>query len=202
MSKKIYLSLFVLLFAFSNYTSAQIPEFLKETQRFYGEIIEEGVDLIWRPESESKNDHFIIEFETADKNWEKLEKLPSFGMSNRSRKYHFTHKNPLIGTNYYRLSQYNGAGKLVLRENAIVVYQKNQGLVPELAEQQVKDFARIHSPVPAILTIHSDSKYNIAKLQLEQGRNMIDVSSMEPGEYILEIETFEDTFVTRLSVEK
>ena len=203
MTKSAYLSLISLfLLSITQSASAQIQNTDPNYQRFYGEITEKGIELIWMPRAEGKRDVFVIEFQTIDDQWETLGKLPSFGRSTRSRKYHFSHRSPLVGQNYYRLSQYDEAGKRVMRENAIVLYKKNNELAPELAVERVKDFANIKSPYQAILTIHSRDQYNVAQLQLEKGNNMIDVSSLEPGDYIFEIEGEEDTFVTRLFVEE
>jgi len=203
MTKSVYLALISLfLLSIAHSVSAQIQNTDPNYQRFYGEITEKGVELIWIPRSEGKRDEFVIEFQTIDEEWETLGKLPSFGRSTRSRKYHFRHRSPLVGQNYYRLSQYNEEGKWVMRENAVVIYKKGNNLIPELAVERVKDFANIKSPYQAILTIHSRDQYNVAQLQLEKGNNMIDVSSLEPGDYIFEIEGAEDTFVTRLFVEE
>ena len=203
MTKSVYLSLISLfLLSIAHSASAQILNTDPSYQRFYGEITEKGIELIWIPRSEGKRDVFVIEFQTIDDEWETLGKLPSFGRSTRSRKYHFRHRSPLIGQNYYRLSQYNEEGKRVMRENAVVIYKKGNNLIPELAVERVKDFANIKSPYQATLTIHSKDQYNVAQLQLEKGNNMVDVSSLEPGDYIFEIEGAEDTFVTRLIVEE
>ncbi|RZL52794.1 MAG: T9SS type A sorting domain-containing protein [Pedobacter sp.] len=76
--------------------------------------------LTWRTISETDNSHFVIERGSSLTNFKELTQKAGAGTTVSATLYSFVDQNPLNGTNYYRLTQYdkNGTSK-VLGEQAL-----------------------------------------------------------------------------------
>jgi|GEM_PF-3516039 len=67
---------------------------------------EENVNILkWSTASEINNDFFTIERSNDIESWEAIGKVFGVGNSNNTSNYSLTDKDPLDGTNYYRLKQ-------------------------------------------------------------------------------------------------
>lgn len=83
-----------------------------ELYKFKTEQKGDIVKLYWQTQSESNNSHFEIEHSpngTAD--FYPFGKVEGAGTTLEKQDYHFTHQNPMPGTNYYRLRQVDYDGK-------------------------------------------------------------------------------------------
>jgi len=72
---------------------------------FEGEIIGDYVKLDWVVASQVNNDYYTIEKSLDAYNWEELAILPGAGNTNTQMSYTTYDENPIIGHNYYRLTQ-------------------------------------------------------------------------------------------------
>lgn len=81
------------------------PALPVELTRFDGKLVSKAVELDWQTSSELDNDQFIIERSSDGIIFEKLGTLASKGDSYQDQFYKFMDWQPLLGTNYYRLSQ-------------------------------------------------------------------------------------------------
>lgn len=61
--------------------------------------------LDWVTESEFNNDFYTLEHSTNGRNFELLDIISGQGTTSEISKYQYIHKNPIIGDNYYRLTQ-------------------------------------------------------------------------------------------------
>ncbi len=84
------------------YAPAAVPV---EILDFRGTLQEKEITLDWSTASESNNDFFLLERRNAQGKFEVLTKMPSQGNSVFTQAYNFIDQQPLVGTNYYRLSQ-------------------------------------------------------------------------------------------------
>ena len=78
---------------------------------FEGEVIGNSVKLDWIVASQVNNDYYTIEKSLDAYNWEELAILPGAGNSNQEMSYTIYDENPIIGHNYYRLTQTDYDGK-------------------------------------------------------------------------------------------
>ena len=72
---------------------------------FEGEVIGNYVKLDWIVASQLNNDYYTIEKSSDAYNWEELAILPGAGNSNQEMSYTTYDESPIIGHNYYRLTQ-------------------------------------------------------------------------------------------------
>lgn len=73
------------------------------------------IALSWATTSENNNNHFVIERSVDNKNFVALDHIASKATNSQSRlNYSFIDKNPANGNNYYRLSQVDNNGTVVV----------------------------------------------------------------------------------------
>ncbi|MFD2248628.1 T9SS type A sorting domain-containing protein [Pontibacter ruber] len=82
-----------------------------ELVSFKGIATKSGIDLKWRTASERDNKQFEIERSADGYGFEKIGIVAGHGTSSVPIDYSFEDKNPLNGTNYYRLKQVDLDGK-------------------------------------------------------------------------------------------
>lgn len=70
------------------------------------------VALFWSTASERDNDYFEVEHSTAQNAqvWTPIGQVKAEGDGSRQQDYHFTHRNPRAGANFYRLRQVDTDG--------------------------------------------------------------------------------------------
>lgn len=59
----------------------------------------------WSTYSEINNDYFEVEHSLDNENYNAIGRVEGSGISNIFQEYSFTHRNPLLGVNYYRIKQ-------------------------------------------------------------------------------------------------
>lgn len=72
---------------------------------FRGEEQGLGVYLEWQTEVEINNAYFEIEHSSNGKDFKPVAYIEGAGTSTKAIKYHFQHKTPVLGINYYRIKQ-------------------------------------------------------------------------------------------------
>ncbi len=78
---------------------------------FKGEIIGNSVKLDWVVASQVNNDYYTVEKSLDGYEWEELATLPGAGNVNQEMSYSTYDESPIIGHNYYRLTQTDYDGK-------------------------------------------------------------------------------------------
>jgi len=103
-----------------------------ELNSFTAQIIDEGVKLIWKTETEVNNYGFEVERQisseqlTAD-NWKKITFVEGHGNSNSPKEYNFLDEGISYGTYAYRLKQIDNDGTFEYSD----VIEVNAGDIPE-----------------------------------------------------------------------
>jgi hypothetical protein len=78
---------------------------------FTAEKTNKDVFLNWATATETNNQYFQVEHQSAGQDWSVLGRINGKGNPSASQSYHFTHHNPANGLHYYRLQQVDLDGK-------------------------------------------------------------------------------------------
>jgi len=140
--------------------------------------------LSWTTKSELNNNYFTVQRSHDGTNFETLSQINGAGNSTSTIDYNWTDHNPLLGTNYYRISQTDFDGRISL-------FQTKNINCPE-----EEDFFVYPTPFSELLTFHSKNEGlitiidNSGKLVLEYsvslGLNTIQTEHITTGSYILQ----------------
>lgn len=101
------------------------------TELSYFDVImaEDAVSLAWETSSERNSDYFELSKSSDGLNWEPIGTVDGAGNSSSARTYFFTDTNPLRGTSYYQLSQYDFDGETSTFEmRSITNSEKDQSI--------------------------------------------------------------------------
>lgn len=79
-----------------------------------------SVEVDFETLSERNNDFFIIEKAGFDGVFNKIGEIDGSGNSSVKKEYHFVDYNALVGTSYYRLSQYDLNGKMEILDTKVL----------------------------------------------------------------------------------
>lgn len=66
---------------------------------------DDGVNVDWTTASELNNDYFTLEYSINNSDIDEIYTVKGAGTSNSLNSYSFTHKEPIMGFNYYRIKQ-------------------------------------------------------------------------------------------------
>ncbi len=69
-----------------------------------------SVNLTWNTASETNSDYFVVERSADGKNFKAIGKVKAAGNSSAPKEYNYTDNSPFMGTNFYRLKQYDFNG--------------------------------------------------------------------------------------------
>lgn len=100
------------------------------------------VKLFWSVSTQINNDHFFIERSNDAFSWEKIAEVDGAGTNNQYQEYSCFDKNPLLGTNYYRLSQTDFDGTTKHFNIEVIDYEKmeiNVVKITNLMGQEVNE---------------------------------------------------------------
>ncbi|MEO1411776.1 MAG: T9SS type A sorting domain-containing protein [Bacteroidota bacterium] len=173
------------------YVPAAVPVELIE---FRGELRGEQVVLEWSSASEWENDFYQIERRNAQGKFEPLTKVASLGNSIATQDYEFVDDSPLVGTNYYRLSQTDlDATPVNLGTVAVDYFDRLRvGVNPnpldgDLLQSQIVT----ERPGDADLRVLdlTGRQVNARQLKLDRGSNQIEwpLENLASGVYFLEV---------------
>jgi Secretion system C-terminal sorting domain len=149
----------------------------------------EMVYLQWGTLTELNNDYFLLERSTDGRDWNILAHIAGQAVSNELLTYEFIDKQPLTGTSYYRLSQFDLDGSIEIFD--IIAIQTL------IESDDIKIFPNPGSSVLNVRLSVNDS-YDDLKIivrnlygkamsvnQLSEG--VLDVSQLEPGTYYIHV---------------
>jgi len=152
--------------------------------------ISSGAELKWLTVSEANSSHFKIERSADGKNFQAIGLVNAAGTSSATLSYNFIDTAPQSGANYYRLQIVDKDGLLSYSEVIVLSYSStddNQGI------------SIYPNPVVDVLTVNLGGSASVQNIQLStfdlQGRRLLstegsnkqDVSSLIPGNYIIQI---------------
>ena len=92
-----------------------------ELIEFAGRLHKSEVLLNWQTATETGNDYFLIEKSVDGRNFQKLGTIQGSGNTHISQQYELLDQEPAIGTNYYRLTQYDMDGTYEVFDRIVAV---------------------------------------------------------------------------------
>jgi hypothetical protein len=147
------------------------------------------VNLSWQTASESHNGGFQIQRSTDGRNWETLSFAPGNGTTQEVQSYDYTDRLPLPGMNYYRLMQIDFDGQSAYSK-VVSVDMANAGngirISPNPASgDALTVFMTENLDVKTQAQLFDTAGRLICTVRLGKGANLIDVSGLKTGIYIL-----------------
>ena len=137
--------------------------------------------LSWQTASEQNSDYFAVERSTDRREFTDIGHVNAMGTSMETHNYSLTDKNPATGINYYRLKQMDRDGHFTLSKIISVDYDRN-----------VLSFY----PNPATKTLFFNKAIEAISIRDIRGKEVlhleniisdIDISSLQPGMYIVNV---------------
>ena len=145
--------------------------------------------ISWITSSELNNDYFSLEWSRDGRNFKEIAQIKSKGNHRENQEYGFTHRNPALGTNYYRLTQYDLDGRSETFNIVSVTFDfDKQDMI--IAPNKVNNNLIIEFSKPVengSLLIYDMEGQMIKNSILAKGIDMInlDVSGLPSGQYIV-----------------
>ena len=146
------------------------------------------VNLVWRTESETNCDSFMVQRSEDGKNFNSIASLKGNGTTQENHNYFITDTEPAIGENYYRLMQKNYNGSYSLSE----IYRVNINSLqigfypnPVINEMNIK----LPTSGKTEITIYNTSGIKISSQSIFAIANSaeINLSNISSGEYFINI---------------
>jgi hypothetical protein len=153
----------------------------------------ETVLLQWRTTEETGTKNFLVEHSAGGVNWQPLSSLESAGNSDTIRSYSYTHNEPAVGINYYRIRQIDIDGNYTYSEiRTITVSNKGRSFkVPGNPLVSGELHVQISKPNQQLKLFTSDGRLIWAK-QFAVGAHSIDVSQLCKGIYLLQSNNYSE----------
>jgi len=149
---------------------------------------ENSVDLSWTTGSESNTSHFIIERSKDGIDFSPIGSLNAAGNSYSQIKYSYPDDNPIIGMNYYRLTQVDIDGSEVKTKILDVLFTKENGITifPNPVDDEVTVYLNdIHGEQIHIIDVNGKIVKNININELNNIK--FSMNGLDSGSYILVI---------------
>ncbi|MFC2086477.1 T9SS type A sorting domain-containing protein, partial [Bacteroidota bacterium] len=167
-----------------------------ELINFYGEVIDEQVNLFWTTASEIDNDNFEIERSEDGIHFETIANIDGYGYANELKHYKYTDKNPLYESIYYRLKQNDFDGISSYSDIINVTYKRNSELYNTLLYPNPASTDKLNISLNGFYDINQIEIIIIDKLgnqvhsqnlilDFVSVNKIIDISKLDPGIYFV-----------------
>jgi len=170
-----------------------------ELVSFNGVCNENVVDLIWQTASEQNSEDFEVAYSRDGVDWKTIHSEPAAGYSNTLITYNYTHEGAVSGNNYYRLTQKDINGELVVYDNLILnanCQTTSEGYFSVFPNPSSGSFSIVSNIIDSENAAQIkilDTKGNlifIRSLTVFKGVNIHSVQlNLKPGIYYLEFES-------------
>lgn len=178
-----------------DYDLSVLPVELISFQGVYNREVDKSF-LNWLTASELNCDYFVVERSLDGLNFEYLTTVDGSGTTSNESKYVATDDSPVVGTNYYRLTQYDFDGSN--QELGVIALEKGGEVDMKLFPNPVSSGSSfvvqiyVDFSTPVIVELLSQDGKTIKReyLELEKGSNTLQfgiTKSLPPGVYIVSI---------------
>ena len=170
--------------------------------------------LEWSTLSEVDNKGFEIQtaigqIPIREQDWQHLGFVAGKATSNQLNTYHFTHKSPSTGLNYYRLRYLDKNNTFVYSNIAVITFEGEQSiLVGNLFPNPTTEKTNLQLPIYtqelATVNIHvfdqMGRRVKEKVLENHQGSQLVEVpsSDLSPGIYFIKVKIGQEAFVRKL----
>lgn len=167
-----------------------------ELTSFAGEKEGEAVTLEWLVESEVDNDYFLLERQTSAGGFREIYRTSGAGNSSIKRRYEFVDRNPLVGDNIYRLSQFNFDGSQTILGIVSINFDRGASMLTEIFPNPLVDSelnVRTYSPIAgeveyAIHSLSGQLLYSeVSAVGPGDQTSGMDVSNLASGVYVMKV---------------
>lgn len=146
----------------------------------------QAVQLNWNTYTEKGTSHFVVERTVDGKSFEQIGFKQAVGNSQNQQQYYFTDKAPLSGTNIYRIKAVDFNGHFEFSDLVAVKFLVEADLA--VYPNPSHDYIRIaNGPAQFDMNIFDLEGRKLKSLQAMDREHLIDISTLSPGYYILEI---------------
>lgn len=145
-----------------------------------------AVTLNWKTLQESNTSHFAVQHSTDGKNYTTVTSVAAQGNSDLTNAYSFVHRSPNTkGNNFYRLQLVDKDAKIGFSPVRVVRYSNGQVKALVITPNPVSNLLNLSVQERVEMKL-TDMNGRILKTQvLAEGNHSIDVSSLQPGVYVL-----------------
>lgn len=164
---------------------------------FEGKEHKRMAQLKWRTSAENQTNYFEIERSSDGISFTAIGEVTASGTTTTFSEYSFIDKDPLTGTNYYRLKAINNIGSSLFSQIIIIKIENQLKAKSEkvvLYPNPAKDFASIEfeKDYDEVQVTISDSQGKIISTQkwveiIAHSAKNIDLQQLYPGLYIVEV---------------
>lgn len=175
-----------------------------ELSHFEAKSKDNMVELAWTTASELNNEFFQVEHSRDGLNFNSIGKVKGQGTTSETIEYDFMHRQPISGTNYYRLKQVDFDGAFEYSNVVVAVLGNRSGGVQIYPNPTINKATIMMNERP------ENIKFRLSNL-LGQGINLqpnqvdagweLDLSSLSNGIYILKME-YDGQLVTKRIVKE
>jgi len=138
--------------------------------------------ITWSVANQTNNNRYIIEHSNDGKRFIEIGVIQGDGTSSQEKHYHFIHKKPSIGINYYRIKQVDYDAKYSYSDVASVRYDSAEetSIYPNPATSEVT----INTPEQTTVQIMDVYGKLVSHHYLTEGQNIINLSQL-PSEILI-----------------
>jgi hypothetical protein len=173
---------------------------------FTGEPKKYGVDLLWKTASEINNDYFTVLRSSTGTNFESIGTVKGNGTTTSSHTYALTDYKPILGNNYYRLSQTDFDGRNTSSETIIVNVLSLEPLVsvypnPLSQSQQLNvviNGLQVNSPTEIQIIDLEGTKVNGGTVNTDSDGSLktsLSLTGLSSGLYFLKVQNVHYKFI-------
>lgn len=155
--------------------------------RFTGEQLDRGIRLMWQTTSEVNSDRFEIFRSTNDMKWTNIGTVNANGQETGTTTYSFVDLQPLSGVNLYKLKMIDKDESFCISRIVYTISSHKDSLI-ELYPNPVSDIFEVHSQNAKSLTLCTATGTVILRRFARNGGELLDISNLEAGVYLLHIE--------------
>lgn len=150
------------------------------------------ITLTWEV-TEYNNKSFHIQHSLDGKNWQNIDSVVSRQSAESLEEYSYTHTNKIDGKHFYRMMDIDVDMRLVGYSEVITVIIKsdatNLSVGPNPASSQVRIANNNGRDAYVRATVHDLSGKMVAEKNLNSHSDLIDISSLIPGIYVIRAES-------------
>lgn len=141
----------------------------------------DGLLLTWQTMNEKNNRGFVVEHSTNGNQWKEIGFVNGRGNTDFLTDYSFLHGTPSLGTNYYRLAQFDFDGKIIFSPQVSMYNQGVGGLYPNLTS----DFIHLFNTRESFYYLIDQLGNKLGTGLITGEPSTIDVSELHPGWYYI-----------------
>ncbi len=158
--------------------------------------------LSWKTLTELNNNYFNIERSADGINYETIGQVDGAGTTNIPQEYTFTDRQPLSGTNYYRLKQVDFDGQFEYSRVQLVNFEVTTNFViyPTLVHQQLIIESTQSIDQESIIEIYNMIGQRVMQATLSSGnyQTALNLADLPAGQYIVTLRYAGGTITQRI----